>query len=59
MLDKYENFCSPISGATSFLVSLASNHTKMSFLPMLQFVNAVVRSCTLVISTEILQQLNA
>ncbi|KIK34318.1 hypothetical protein CY34DRAFT_98238 [Suillus luteus UH-Slu-Lm8-n1] len=48
---KYENLSSPVSGATSFLLSLASNCTKTAFLPMLQFINTVVRSCVLVIST--------
>ncbi|KAG2125271.1 armadillo-type protein [Suillus cothurnatus] len=42
--DEYENFSSPISGATSFLLSLASNCTKTSFLSMLQFINTVLRS---------------
>ncbi|KAG1732292.1 armadillo-type protein [Suillus lakei] len=43
-VDEYENFSSPVSGATSFLLSLASNRTKTSFLPMLQFINTVLRS---------------
>lgn len=43
-VDEYENFSSPVSGATSFLLSLASNRTKTAFLPMLQFINTVLRS---------------
>ncbi|KAG2092266.1 armadillo-type protein [Suillus cothurnatus] len=43
-VDEYENFSSPVSGATSFLLSLASNRTKTSFLSMLQFINTVLRS---------------
>lgn len=43
-VDEYENFSSPASGATSFLLSLASNRTKTAFLPMLQFINTVLRS---------------
>ncbi|KAH7915448.1 armadillo-type protein [Hygrophoropsis aurantiaca] len=43
-VDEYENFSSPVSGATSFLLSLASNRTKTAFLPILNFVNTVLRS---------------
>ncbi|KAG2125272.1 hypothetical protein BD769DRAFT_1606742 [Suillus cothurnatus] len=42
-VDEYENFSSPVSGATSFLLSLASNRTKTSF-SMLQSINTVLRS---------------
>ncbi|KAG2125244.1 hypothetical protein BD769DRAFT_1776392 [Suillus cothurnatus] len=42
--DEYENISSPVSGATSFLLSLASNRTKTSFLSMLQFINTVLQS---------------
>lgn len=42
--DEYENFNSPVSAATSFLFSLASNRTKSSFLPILAFVNRVLQS---------------
>jgi hypothetical protein len=44
IVDEYENFSSPVSGATSFFLSLASNRTKTAFLPMLQFINTVLRS---------------
>jgi hypothetical protein len=50
MSDEYENFSSPVSGATSFLLSLASNRTKTSFLPILQFINTVLRSLSALIS---------
>lgn len=43
--DEYENFNSPVSAATSFLFSLASNRTKSTFLPILAFVNRVLQSC--------------
>ncbi|KAG2125243.1 hypothetical protein BD769DRAFT_1640542 [Suillus cothurnatus] len=50
-VDEYENFSSSVSGATSFLLSLASNRTKTSFLSMLQFINTVLRSYLPVTST--------
>ncbi|KAG5643336.1 hypothetical protein DXG03_001055 [Asterophora parasitica] len=43
-VDEYESFASPVSAATSFLFSLASNRTKTSFLPILGFINTVLRS---------------
>jgi len=43
-LDEYENFASPVSTATSFLMSLASNRTKVTFMPILSFINTVLRS---------------
>ncbi|KAG6854284.1 hypothetical protein C0991_008532 [Blastosporella zonata] len=43
-IDEYENFASPISAATTFLFSLASNRTKTSFMPILGFINTVLRS---------------
>ncbi|EIW81171.1 ARM repeat-containing protein [Coniophora puteana RWD-64-598 SS2] len=43
-VDEYEDFSSPVSGATSFLLSLASNRTKTTFLPILSFVNSVLGS---------------
>ncbi|KAH7885476.1 armadillo-type protein [Phlebopus sp. FC_14] len=43
-VDEYENFSSPVAGATSFILSLSSNRTKTSFLPMLTFVNSVLNS---------------
>ncbi|KIK41190.1 hypothetical protein CY34DRAFT_37831, partial [Suillus luteus UH-Slu-Lm8-n1] len=41
--DEYETFSSPGSDATSFLLCLASNRTKMDF-PMPQFINTILRS---------------
>ncbi|KAG8214391.1 armadillo-type protein [Butyriboletus roseoflavus] len=43
-VDEYENVSSPVSGATSFILTLASVRTKISFLPMLNLVNNVLRS---------------
>ncbi|KII90665.1 hypothetical protein PLICRDRAFT_52383 [Plicaturopsis crispa FD-325 SS-3] len=43
-IDEYENFSTPVSSATTFLFSLASNRTKSTFLPILGFVNTVLRS---------------
>ncbi|KAH7924546.1 ARM repeat-containing protein [Leucogyrophana mollusca] len=43
-VDEYENFSSPVAGATSFLLSLSSNRTKTAFLPILTFINTVLRS---------------
>ncbi|KIJ64587.1 hypothetical protein HYDPIDRAFT_154272 [Hydnomerulius pinastri MD-312] len=43
-VDEFENFSSPVSGATSFILSLASVRTKTAFLPILTFVNNVLRS---------------
>ncbi|CDO69881.1 hypothetical protein BN946_scf184884.g40 [Trametes cinnabarina] len=42
--DEFEAFDSPVSAATSFLFSLASNRTKTTFLPILAFVNGVLQS---------------
>jgi hypothetical protein len=44
ILDEYENFATPVSAATSFLFSLASNRTKTTFMPVLGFINTVLRS---------------
>ncbi|OSX56395.1 hypothetical protein POSPLADRAFT_1068094 [Postia placenta MAD-698-R-SB12] len=43
-VDEYENFDTPVSAATSFLFSLASNRTKTTFLPILAFINRVLQS---------------
>ncbi|KAG6919218.1 hypothetical protein DXG01_008013 [Tephrocybe rancida] len=43
-VDEYENFATPVSAATTFLFSLASNRTKTSFMPILGFINTVLRS---------------
>lgn len=44
VVDEYENVSSPVSGAISFVLSLASVRTKIAFLPMLNLVNNVLRS---------------
>ncbi|KAH9949788.1 armadillo-type protein [Amylocystis lapponica] len=43
-IDEYETFDTPVSAATSFLFSLASNRTKTTFLPILGFVHQVLQS---------------
>ncbi|KAJ7813098.1 armadillo-type protein [Mycena leptocephala] len=43
-VDEYESFATPVSAATSFLFSLASNRTKTTFMPILGFINGVLRS---------------
>ncbi|KAJ7696679.1 armadillo-type protein [Mycena rosella] len=43
-VDEYESFATPVSAATTFLFSLASNRTKTTFMPILGFVNSVLRS---------------
>ncbi|KAF5377980.1 hypothetical protein D9615_006718 [Tricholomella constricta] len=43
-VDEYESFATPVSAATSFLFSLASNRTKTTFMPILSFINTVLRS---------------
>ncbi|KAF8840780.1 ARM repeat-containing protein [Paxillus ammoniavirescens] len=43
-IDEYENLSSPVSGATSFILALASVRTNIAFLPMLRFVNNVLGS---------------
>jgi len=43
-LDEYENYATPVSSATTFLFSLASNRTKTTFMPILGFINTVLRS---------------
>ncbi|KAI0647875.1 ARM repeat-containing protein [Trametes meyenii] len=43
-VDEFEAFDSPVSAATSFLFSLASNRTKSTFLPILGFINRVLQS---------------
>jgi hypothetical protein len=42
--DEYENFSTPTAAATSFLFSLAGNRTKSTFMPILGFINTVLRS---------------
>ncbi|KAF7314790.1 Importin N-terminal domain-containing protein [Mycena kentingensis (nom. inval.)] len=43
-VDEYESFATPVSAATTFLFSLASNRTKGCFMPILGFVNGILRS---------------
>ncbi|RPD62608.1 ARM repeat-containing protein [Lentinus tigrinus ALCF2SS1-7] len=43
-VDEYEVFDSPVSAATSFLFSVASNRTKTAFLPILGFINQVLQA---------------
>ncbi|KAF9013048.1 armadillo-type protein [Cyathus striatus] len=43
-VDEYETFATPVSAATSFLFQLASNRTKTTFMPILGFINTVLRS---------------
>jgi hypothetical protein len=45
--DEYESFATPVSAATTFLFSVASNRTKKTFMPILGFINTVLRSCVL------------
>ncbi|KAJ7643660.1 armadillo-type protein [Roridomyces roridus] len=45
-VDEYESFATPVSAATTFLFSLASNRTKACFMPILGFINGVLRSNT-------------
>ncbi|RDB14686.1 hypothetical protein Hypma_016434 [Hypsizygus marmoreus] len=43
-VDEYESFATPVSAATTFLFNLASNRTKTTFMPILGFINTVLRS---------------
>ncbi|TBU59052.1 ARM repeat-containing protein [Dichomitus squalens] len=43
-VDEYEVFDSPVSSATTFLFSLASNRTKMTFVPTLGFISQVLHA---------------
>ncbi|KAJ7274060.1 armadillo-type protein [Mycena rebaudengoi] len=43
-VDEYESFATPVSAATTFLFSVASNRTKKTFMPILGFINTVLRS---------------
>ena len=42
--DEFEIYDSPVSAATSFLFSLASNRTKTTFMPILGFINQVLQA---------------
>ncbi|KAI0772164.1 ARM repeat-containing protein [Irpex lacteus] len=41
-VDEFEAFDTPVSAATTFLLSLTSNRTKITFMPILQFINRVL-----------------
>ncbi|KAH9999685.1 armadillo-type protein [Russula compacta] len=41
-IDEYENYSSPVAAATSFLCQLVSSRTKVTFLPILGFVDSVL-----------------
>ncbi|KAI3621267.1 nonsense-mediated mrna decay protein [Moniliophthora roreri] len=43
-VDEYESYATPVSAATSFLFALAGNRTKTAFMPILGFINTVLRS---------------
>ncbi|KAF8886227.1 armadillo-type protein [Gymnopilus junonius] len=43
-LDEYETFTTPVAAATTFLLSLAGNRTKATFLPILGFINSILRA---------------
>jgi hypothetical protein len=40
--DEYQAFTTPVAAATTFLLALASNRTKSTFLPILVYINNVV-----------------
>ncbi|PPQ78743.1 hypothetical protein CVT25_010746 [Psilocybe cyanescens] len=42
-VDEYETFTTPVAAATTFLLSLAGNRTKATFLPILGFINSILR----------------
>jgi importin-7 len=42
--DEFEAFDTPISAATTFLLSLTSNRTKITFMPILGFINRVLNT---------------
>lgn len=43
-VDEYESYSNPVAAATTFLLSLATNRTKITFMPVLGFINQVLRS---------------
>ncbi|TDL17754.1 ARM repeat-containing protein [Rickenella mellea] len=43
-IDEYEDFAAPVSAATTFLMTLAKNRTKTTFMPILGFINSVLES---------------
>lgn len=44
LIDEYESYATPVSAATSFLFALAGNRTKTAFMPILSFINTILRS---------------
>ena len=44
LLDEYETFTTPVAAATTFLLALAGNRTKTTFLPILGFINSILRA---------------
>ncbi len=43
-VDEYESYDTPVASATTFLLSLASNRTKVAFMPILTFINRVLQT---------------
>ncbi|KAE9407355.1 ARM repeat-containing protein [Gymnopus androsaceus JB14] len=43
-VDEYESYSTPVSASTTFLFSLAGNRTKTTFMPILGFINNILRS---------------
>ncbi|KAG2009602.1 importin alpha re-exporter, variant 3 [Coprinopsis cinerea AmutBmut pab1-1] len=43
-VDEYESYATPVSAATTFLLALATNRTKITFMPILTFINNILRS---------------
>ncbi|KAH6912647.1 armadillo-type protein [Coprinopsis sp. MPI-PUGE-AT-0042] len=43
-VDEYESWATPVSAATSFLLALATNRTKITFMPILAFINNLLGS---------------
>jgi hypothetical protein len=43
--DEYDHYATPAAAATSFLLSLATNRTKTTFLPIMALINNVLRGC--------------
>jgi len=44
LADEYESFTTPVAAATTFLLALATNRTKVTFLPILGFINSILGS---------------
>ncbi|KAF9046357.1 armadillo-type protein [Panaeolus papilionaceus] len=41
-VDEYESYTTPVSAATTFLYALAVNRTKITFMPILSFINTIL-----------------